>query len=209
MGKVKIKKADVWIDMTPMSDVMVLLLTFFMLTSTFTKSEPVKVETPGSVSEIKVPDKNVLNVLVGNDGKIFMNMDKVSDVQVVLDDVTGQFGISLTAAQRAKFLDDPMWGVPMSELEGYLNLSKSDMPEAIKKYGIPTDSVPGKEGEAAMSEFQLWVKAAHQANPEAKIAIKADVKTPYKVVKKLMSELQDMNENRYYLNTQYKKAEDE
>ena len=39
MGKVKVKKADVFIDMTPMSDVMVLLLTFFMLTSTFTKNE--------------------------------------------------------------------------------------------------------------------------------------------------------------------------
>ena len=40
MGKVKIKKQDVWIDMTPMSDVMVLLLTFFMMalviSSTFT-----------------------------------------------------------------------------------------------------------------------------------------------------------------------------
>ena len=31
MGKVKIKKSDIWIDMTPMSDVMTLLLTFFML----------------------------------------------------------------------------------------------------------------------------------------------------------------------------------
>ena len=55
MGKVKIKKSDVWIDMTPMSDVMTLLLTFFMLTSTFVKNEPVKVNTPGSVSETKVP----------------------------------------------------------------------------------------------------------------------------------------------------------
>jgi len=45
MGKVKIKKEDVWIDMTPMSDVMTLLLTFFMLTSTFVKNEPVKVNT--------------------------------------------------------------------------------------------------------------------------------------------------------------------
>ena len=79
----------------------------------------------------------------------------------------------------------------------------------VQTCALPIYSVPGKEGEAAMSEFQLWVKAAHQANPEAKIAIKADVKTPYKVVKKLMSELQDMNENRYYLITQYKKAEDE
>ena len=43
MGKVKIKKSDIWIDMTPMSDVMTLLLTFFMLTSTFVKNEPVKV----------------------------------------------------------------------------------------------------------------------------------------------------------------------
>jgi len=85
MGKVKIKKKDVWIDMTPMSDVMVLLLTFFMLTSTFVKQEPVKVNTPGSVSEIKVPEKDVINVLVGKDGKVFMNMDKTTDVQNVLE----------------------------------------------------------------------------------------------------------------------------
>lgn len=205
MAKIKIKKADVWIDMTPMSDVMVLLLTFFMLTSTFVKQEPVKVNTPGSVSEIKVPESNVLNVLVSNDGKIFMSMDKTTDVQNVLADVTGQYGISLTTAQQKKFLDDPMWGVPMDKLQAYLNLEKTSMPEAIKHYGIPTDSVKGKTGDAAMSEFQIWVKAAHEANPDAKIAIKADEKTPYKTIKKLMSELQDMNENRYYLITQYKR----
>jgi biopolymer transport protein ExbD len=209
MGKVKIKKSDVWIDMTPMSDVMVLLLTFFMLTSTFVKQEPVKVNTPGSVSEIKVPEQNVLNILVGNDGKIFMSMDKTTDVVATLEDVIGQFGIALTAEQEAKFKDDPMWGVPMNDLVNYLNLSKTAMPEAIKNYGIPTDSVPGKEGDAAMSEFQIWVKAAKNANPDAKIAIKADEKTPYKIVKKIMSELQDMNENRYYLITQYKKVEED
>ena len=208
MGKVKIKKKDIWIDMTPMSDVMVLLLTFFMLTSTFVKQEPVKVNTPGSVSEIKVPEKDVINVLVGNDGKIFMSMDKTSDVQNVLENVTSQFGITLTSAQQKKFLDDPMWGVPMSSLQSYLNLDKTSMPEALKKYGIPTDSVPGKTGAAAMSEFQICIKACHEANPDAKIAIKADEKTPYKTVKKLMSELQDMSENRYYLITQYKKTED-
>ncbi len=35
MGRFKIKKQDTFIDMTPMSDVMVLLLTFFMLTVGF------------------------------------------------------------------------------------------------------------------------------------------------------------------------------
>ena len=209
MGKVKIKKNDVWIDMTPMSDVMVLLLTFFMLTSTFVKQEPVKVNTPGSVSEIKVPEQNVLNILVSNEGKIFMSMDKTTDVVTTLEDVTGQFGVALSPQQQEKFTDDPMWGVPMNDLQNYLNLPKTQMPEAIKNYGIPTDSVPGKEGDAAMSEFQIWVKAAKNANPDAKSAIKADEKTPYKVVKTIMNELQDMNENRYYLITQYKKVEDE
>ena len=51
MGKVKVKKQDPRIDMTAMSDVTVLLLTFFMLTSTFLQEEPVKVITPASVSE--------------------------------------------------------------------------------------------------------------------------------------------------------------
>ncbi len=40
MGKVKIKKQSTIIDMTAMSDVTVLLLTFFMLTSTFLQKEP-------------------------------------------------------------------------------------------------------------------------------------------------------------------------
>ena len=208
MGKVKIKKKDTWIDMTPMSDVMVLLLTFFMLTSTFVKQEPVKVNTPGSVSEIKVPENNVLNILVSKDGKIFMSMDKVTDVQGVLANVTGQYGISLTKEEEKKFLDDPMWGVPMNNLKQYLSLENTEMPQARKAYGIPTDSVPGKTGDEAMSEFQIWVKAAHEQNPDAKIAIKADQGTPYKTVKKIMSELQDMSENRYYLITQYKKTED-
>ena len=40
MGRAKIKKKSMFIDMTAMSDVTVLLLTFFMLTSTFVKKEP-------------------------------------------------------------------------------------------------------------------------------------------------------------------------
>ena len=203
MGKVKIKKQSTWIDMTPMSDVMVLLLTFFMLTSTFVKNEPVKVNTPGSVSEIKVPEKDVLNILVDKTGKIFMSMDNQGQMLDVLSGMTGTFGVSLSGEQQKKFQKDPMWGVPMENLSAYLSLDESQMANEIKNQGIPLDSIDGKE-----SEFQLWVKQARDVNSDIKIAIKADEKTPYKVVKKLMSELQDMNENRYYLITQYKKVED-
>ena len=196
MGKVKIKKSDVWIDMTPMSDVMTLLLCFFMLTSTFVKQEPVKVNSPGSVSEIKVPEKSVLNILVDKTGKIFMSLDNQNDVVDVLSGMTGQYGISLTKAQVKKFQNDPMWGAPMDKLEAYLSLSTQDMSEQLPGLGIPTDSIDGKE-----SEFQLWVRQARGVNPDIKIAIKADEATPYSIVKKIMSELQDMNENRYYLIT--------
>ena len=196
MGKVKIKKSDVWIDMTPMSDVMTLLLCFFMLTSTFVKQEPVKVNSPGSVSEIKVPEKSVLNILVDKTGMIFMSLDNQIDVVDVLSGMTGQYGISLTKAQVKKFQNDPMWGAPMDKLEAYLSLSTQDMSEQLPGLGIPTDSIDGKE-----SEFQLWVRQARDVNPDIKIAIKADEATPYSIVKKIMSELQDMNENRYYLIT--------
>ena len=196
MGKVKIKKSDVWIDMTPMSDVMTLLLCFFMITSTFVKQEPVKVNSPGSVSEIKVPEKSVLNILVDKTGKIFMSLDNQNDVVDVLSGMTGQYGISLTKAQVKKFQNDPMWGAPMDKLEAYLSLSTQDMSEQLPGLGIPTDSIDGKE-----SEFQLWVRQARDVNPDIKIAIKADEATPYSIVKKIMSELQDMNENRYYLIT--------
>ena len=72
MGRAKIKKKSTFIDMTAMSDVTVLLLTFFMLTSTFVKKEPVQVTTPASVSEIKIPETNVLQILVDPSGKVFM-----------------------------------------------------------------------------------------------------------------------------------------
>lgn len=203
MGKVKIKKKSTWIDMTPMSDVMVLLLTFFMLTSTFVKNEPVKVVSPGSVSEIKIPEKNVLNILVDNTGKIFMSMDNQHDMLSVLQGMTGQFGVSLTGEQEKKFMKDAMWGVPMDKLSTYLALDEKVMAQELPNQGIPTDSIDGGK-----SEFQLWVEQARNANSDIKIAIKADEKTPYSIIKKVMESLQNMNENRYYLITSYKKVED-
>ena len=203
MGKVKIKKKSTWIDMTPMSDVMVLLLTFFMLTSTFVKNEPVKVVTPSSVSEIKVPEKGVLNILVDKTGKIFMSIDNQNTTQDVLERMTGKFGVSLNAEQTHKFVKDEMWGVPMSMLTAYLNLSETEMSSELKNHGIPLDSI-----DRGKSEFQLWVEQARNADKDVKLAIKADENTPYSVVKKVMSELQDMSENRYYLITSYKKVEE-
>ena len=203
MGKVKLKKQDIWIDMTPMSDVMVLLLCFFMLTSTFTKPEPVKVVEPQSVAEIKVPEKDVLNILVDKEGKVFMSMDNQFQLGDAAMDVTDQFGITLTKTQLANFKSDPMFGAPMNVLEKFLNMEESTRREKLKDLGIPLDSIDGGK-----SEFQMWVKAAKNANSDIKVAIKADKDTPYSIIKRVMSELQDIDESRYYLITSLKTEEE-
>ncbi|MCI5815128.1 MAG: biopolymer transporter ExbD [Prevotella sp.] len=208
MGKVKIKKNDVWIDMTPMSDVMVLLLTFFMLTSTFVKNDPVKVTTPGSVSEIKVPEKDVLFVHVAKDGKVFLTIDNANDLMSVASAMAEKFGVDLTPNQREALKKHSMLGVSMDKLAAYLSLPEESMTEAIQKEGIPTDSIDDGTGKKGKSEFQQWITEAVNVNEDMKIAIKADQDTPYKVVKTVMSELQDMSQNRYYLITSFKTGED-
>ena len=201
MGKLKIKKSDVWIDMTPMSDVMVLLLTFFMLTSTFVKNEPVKVNQPSSVSEIKVPEQNVLNIIVNNEGKVFMGMDNQNNMLTLIQDMNDEANLGLNAAEMKKFQTDPLWGISFKSLKGYLDLPQEKMTEVItsKDAGVPLDSINGGK-----SEFQLWVTKAKAINSDMTIAIKADAATPYERIKKVMSELQDMSENRYYLITNLK-----
>ena len=200
MGKVKVKKSDVWIDMTPMSDVMVLLLTFFMMTSTFVKNEAVKVVTPGSVSEIKVPENNVLSLLVDKDGKIFAGMDTPAKQEALLLDMASKYGLSLTQEQLENGRGSANIGVAMKDMSEFLSQPNEKLNEYQQTRGIPTDSVNG-----GMSEFQDWVTAAYDANGEdMKLAIKADQATPYKVIKKMMSELQDLNRNRYFLITSYK-----
>ena len=199
MAKVKIQKKDIWIDMTPMSDVMTLLLCFFMLTSTFLTPEPIQVTTPSSVSEKKVPETDVLNILVSPKGQIYLGTDNKNYMRAMMEEMTDRFGVSLSATQQKHFLEDAMVGAPMDKLAQYLSLEPEKMAEAIQMLGIPTDSISG-----GMSEFQMWVKAARDANPDIKIAIKADSKTSYKTVKAMMSELQDMNENRYQLITNLK-----
>lgn len=209
MGKVKIKKNDVWIDMTPMSDVMVLLLTFFMLTSTFVKNEPVKVTTPGSVSEIKVPEKDVMTIHVDKDGKVFLTIDNVNDLAAVASSMAGKYGVDLNGNQMETLKKHSMLGVSMEKLGAYLNLPEEAMTEAIQKEGIPTDSIDDGTGKKGMSEFQQWIDEALNQVDDLKLAIKSDQDTPYKVVKTVMSELQDMSQNRYYLITSFKTQEED
>ena len=196
MGRAKIKKKSTFIDMTAMSDVTVLLLTFFMLTSTFVKKEPVQVTTPASVSEIKIPESNILSILVDPDGKIFMSLDKQSDMREVLENMGKEYGVTFTPEQEQKFAISSTFGVPMKRMKTFLDLPTDQQDAVLKNEGIPCDSID--------NQFKAWVRNARAVNSDLRIAIKADQNTPYAVIKNVMNSLQDLRENRYNLITSLK-----
>ncbi len=200
MGRAKIKKKSMFIDMTAMSDVTVLLLTFFMLTSTFVKKEPVQVFTPASVSEIKIPETNILQILVDPQGKIFMSLDKQPDMKAVLEKMGEEYGVDFTPEQEKKFVTASTFGVPMRSMQKFLDLPTEQQDKLLKNEGIPCDSTD--------NQFKSWVRNARQVNPDLRIAIKADASTPYAVIKNVMNSLQDLRENRYNLITSLKTTSD-
>ena len=200
MARVKVKKQSTFIDMTAMSDVTVLLLTFFMLTSTFIQKEPIQVSTPSSVMETKIPEINILQILVDDDGKVFMSLDKQEDRVAVLKKMGEEYGISFTDEEINKFRLFLSFGVSISQMKAFLDLPTEQQDAVLKDYGIPIDS--------ADNQLKAWVKNARSQNKELCIAIKADQKTPFPIINTIMTSLQDIRENRYNLITTLKVVSD-
>jgi biopolymer transport protein ExbD len=234
MGRVKVKKKDVFIDMTAMSDVTVLLLTFFMLTSTFLQKEPVIVNTPSSVAEVKVPDSNLVTVLVSPKGKVFLSLTGSKDSTYssekmrlsLLESVTAEYNkhyktpVSFTDQQKVTFARSTVIGLPISKLGEYLDLlgqnkvEKADEltdPEKNPNAGIPIDM---NEDLNNPNEFQIWMNALYDLPGDAAfyddiisgkaIALKADKSTPYDVVQVVMDNLQTLKMNKFTFMTALK-----
>lgn len=74
-GKVRAKKMSTKIDMTPMVDLAFLLLTFFLLTTTFNKPKTMEVNMPDKVDDdtqqTKINERDILNLVLAEDNKIF------------------------------------------------------------------------------------------------------------------------------------------
>ena len=232
MGKVKIKKKETRIDMTAMSDVTVLLLTFFMLTSTFLQKEPVTVNTPPSVSEDKVPDANLLSVLVSPEGKVYLEVlgskDSTMKSETVRADLLKNMvaeykkthpsaNLAFTNKEIETFSKLNAFGVPITKMKEWLNLEPDQRDKFLESEQNPGIPINMNEDPNNPNEFQMWVRAAYNSvNPELQesmvkgrgIAIKADQTTPYSVVNVVMDNLQTMKMNKFTLMTALKTEEE-
>ena len=74
-GKPKGKKSSTHIDMTPMVDLAFLLLTFFMLTTSFSKPKIMQIIMPekpkDTTQQKKINQDDVMNLLVGPKDRLF------------------------------------------------------------------------------------------------------------------------------------------
>ena len=74
-GKKRAKKMSTKIDMTPMVDLAFLLLTFFMLTTTFAKPNVMQLTMPvkktDDVEDTKIKASQAMTILLGKDNKAY------------------------------------------------------------------------------------------------------------------------------------------
>ncbi|MHC2992984.1 biopolymer transporter ExbD [Pontibacter sp. HJ8] len=192
MPKVKVKRTNPSLDMTPMVDLFFLLVTFFMLTATARPDEAVIVDTPSSASEIKIPDINVITITVDKNDRVFFGVDGQQTKEALLDKIAGKYGVGFTAEEKKTFSLLSNFGVPINQLQPFLAM-ESNARKEVNQPGIPIDS--------ARNELGDWVLQTRLTNPQVVIAIKGDQDVSYPTIKRVMDILQEKKVDRFNLIT--------
>lgn len=186
MPKVKMPRKSTNVDMTAMCDVAFLLLTFFMLATKFKPEEPVMVTTPSSISEIPLPDADIMLITIDPKGRIFFSIDNKNMRQALIENVDQEKSMGLTKEEKFSFSIGSSIGVPFSQLKSYLNAD----PEKQKEFNNITGGVPADTSVLnEKNELATWVRAARNTNPKLRICIKADGKAAYPEVQKVVRTL--------------------
>lgn len=182
--------------MTAMCDVAFLLLTFFILTAQFRAQDAASIETPSSISGIKVPDKDIMTISLDKEGKVYFGIDGQPTRIAMLENVAAAKGISFTDKEKKEFSLMSNFGVPLAQMKGFLSLP-NEQKSKVKQPGIPTDST----GAGPTNELKEWVYNARKANNNLRIALKGDNLAKFPGFKNVLSTLQAQNINKFNLIT--------
>lgn len=204
MPKIQMPKGTPSLDMTPMVDLAFLLVTFFMLTSSFREQEAVVVNSPrASAADLVLPEKAFV-ISISQKGEVFIDITDQALRPYVFDkayiDITGAKETPQQLMAYTKKVGT--YGLPMAKMADYLETEPSKRSD-IKMSGITFDTSLKKDEDIMKTELFYWAKAAYTvavdewkvrkiANPNLQIddlmkfCIKADRESEYKLVKKVM-----------------------
>jgi len=152
-GKKKAKKHAPHIDMTPMVDLMCLLITFFMLTTAFSKPKvmdlnlPEKIKDPTHQDAPKIQASRTVNILLGPDNKIYWYMGAVksedfNNLPPVTEVDFSPTGIRQMLLERNKSLAKKIADYNQSVITGKLAISADSALGGVKKLKDDDDTGP-------------------------------------------------------------------
>ena len=185
MSRPKIARKSTAIDMTAMCDVAFLLLSFFILTAKPKESSAVNVATPSSVSSRKAPDKNVVEVSITKDNKVFLatgdNADDKEKKQAMISGINQTENLGLTPGEIANLVRQPVIGVPISQLKQQASLSDAQ----VNDQSLP--GIPVKD--TTNNQMLKWMRAASDAyqGVHINILLKGDNLVTYPYFKNVLT----------------------
>ena len=207
MPKVKMPKSSPSLDMTPMVDLAFLLVTFFMLTSSFKAPEPVIVDPPSSTTEAEIP-KQVFLVSIDPSGRVFVDITNNAVKTQVLTKLLASKKLGLEGQDLNKLVGAGPLGMSIKQFPEYAALESAERESFNKSVrGIPYDTT-SDVAKIKASELFLWAYHArleahndfNAREEEAKkrnldfdksqymqFAIKADFDVPYTLVEKVVN----------------------
>lgn len=148
-GKKKPKKGDARVDMTPMVDLMSLLITFFMLTAAFSKPKvmeivlPEKVRKNEKVEPPKIAESRTLNIILGPDDKVFWYPGKADpDVTVLQETDFSANGIRQVLLDRNRALFRKIDQFEKDVISGKIEIKQDSLRSAISQLKKDDDTGP-------------------------------------------------------------------
>ncbi len=197
MGRLKLPRKSTNVDMTAMCDVAFLLLTFFILVGQFKPAEALTVATPKSVSTTPTEAKDLVMVVMDQEGKVFFTVsdDASDEKRDIIEYVNENKSLNLTDAEKMAFLRGGSYvGVPFSQLKSYLQQKPEDL-QQVNLPGIPVDS--------ANNELTTWMRGAKTAFQGSKmnLVVKGDSEAKYLAFKGVINAFKAVDELKFQLIT--------